>query len=157
MRAWDRGWAVRAGALAAAVAAIDLATKALAEARLDDPVALLAGFELRLGHNSGVAFGFLDNAPWWLLSGLALACGTLAVYVFAASGVRGAWVALGLLLGGAAANLIDRVTDGQVTDFLDPPRWPAFNLADVAITLGVALFVIATFREEPTPASTVPG
>ena len=157
MRTSGRGWAIRVAALGVAIAAIDLATKALAEARLDDPVALVGGFELQLGHNSGVAFGFLDSAPSWLLAALALVCGALAVYVFAASGVRGAWIALGLLLGGAVANLLDRVADGEVTDFLDPPRWPAFNVADVAITVGVALFVVASFREETTPASPVPG
>ena len=157
VRAWESGSAVRLTVLVAAVTAADLVTKALAEARLDDPVALGGGFEFRLGHNSGVAFGFLDSAPSWALAALALGCGALAVYVFARSGLRGAWVALGLLLGGALANLLDRVADGRVTDFLDPPRWPAFNVADIAITVGAALFVLASFREDTNPGKPAPG
>ena len=137
---------LRVVTVAGAIAAADLGTKAIAEARLDDPVALAAGFELRLGHNSGVAFGFLDNAPAWLLVALVLCCGAAGLYALAQSGVSGAWVALALVLGGAVANLLDRISDGEVTDFLDPPRWPAFNVADVAITVGIAVFLLANLR-----------
>ena len=58
----------------------------------------------------------------------------------------GLWLAVGLLTGGALGNLADRIRDGAVTDFIDPPRWPAFNFADVAITIGVLLVVLAYMR-----------
>ena len=56
------------------------------------------------------------------------------------------WIAVGLLAGGALGNLADRVRDGAVTDFIDLPAWPPFNLADVAITAGVALLVLCGYR-----------
>ena len=62
------------------------------------------------------------------------------------------WLGVGLLTGGALGNLADRIRDGAVTDFLDPPLWPAFNVADVAITVGViviALSALAPARPEP--------
>ena len=57
------------------------------------------------------------------------------------------WVAIGLLAGGAVGNLADRVRAGAVTDFIDLPPWPPFNLADVAITAGVLLLVLIYLRE----------
>jgi signal peptidase II len=57
------------------------------------------------------------------------------------------WLAAGLLAGGALGNVVDRVRDGAVTDFLDPPLWPAFNVADVAITIGVAALALSVLRE----------
>ena len=54
----------------------------------------------------------------------------------------GLWLGVGLLIGGALGNLIDRVRDGAVTDFIDPPLWPAFNVADVAITAGVVVIAL---------------
>jgi signal peptidase II len=63
------------------------------------------------------------------------------------------WLPTGLLLGGALGNIIDRVRDGAVTDFIKLPLWPAFNLADVAITLGVlALLVVLEQRDAPDDA-----
>jgi signal peptidase II len=60
-------------------------------------------------------------------------------------------VALGLLIGGALSNLLDRVRLGHVTDFLDPPYWPAFNLADTFICAGVAILLIALAGAEREP------
>jgi signal peptidase II len=72
---------------------------------------------------------------------------TLLLSWFARDPARpGLWPAVGLLAGGALGNLADRVRDGAVIDFLDPPNWPAFNLADVAITFGVALLLLAYWR-----------
>jgi signal peptidase II len=123
------------------VAIADLATKWLAERRLDEPVSLLAGVRLELGHNSGIAFGALNDVPsWMLIVGVTAMIGALLVAV--GRGLLSLpWPAVGLLIGGALANLADRVGDGRVTDFIDPPRWPAFNLADVAITCAVLLIL----------------
>jgi signal peptidase II len=60
-------------------------------------------------------------------------------------------VALGLLIGGALSNLVDRVRLGHVTDFLDPPYWPAFNLADTFICAGVAILLVALAGAEREP------
>ena len=135
--------------LALAVAAVDLATKRWAEAGLDEPIRIIAGLRLELGYNSGIAFGALTDLPSvWLVA--AIMCLVVALTVAAVRGtVPIPWPAGGLLLGGAVANLIDRVGDGVVTDFIDPARWPAFNLADVAITCAVILMLWRGIREEP--------
>lgn len=137
----------RASALALLIAAVDIATKRLAERHLDDPVALVAGLGLELGHNSGIAFGALRDVPSRLVIALiALLIAGLLVAVWRRL-LRLPWPATGLLLGGAAGNLVDRLDDGRVTDFIELPNWPAFNLADVAITLAVALILWRSARE----------
>ena len=130
-----------AAALAVVVAVADLATKWLAERRLDEPVSVIAGVRLELGHNSGVAFGALNDLPsWMLIVGVTALIGGL-VLVVGRGLLPVPWPAVGLLLGGSLANLADRVGDGRVTDFIDPPLWPAFNLADVAISCAVFLIL----------------
>ena len=77
---------------------------------------------------------------------LALTLGALGLLVgyFAAHATRPElWLPVGLVVGGALGNLADRVRIGAAIDFLDPPLWPAFNLADIAIVVGVALLVFA--------------
>lgn len=130
---------LRAAVLAAVVVALDQGAKALARAGLDrgdsDPV--FPGIELVNVRNRGVAFGLLADggAMVAVVTGVALA----ALLVFFVLNRRRplVWLPTGLLLGGAAGNLIDRIDQGYVTDFIDLPLWPAFNLADVAITFGV--------------------
>lgn len=111
-------------------------------------VDLPLGFQLARVMNHGVAFGFLGGggAPVVAVTVAALA---FVVTWFARNPLRpGLWLAVGLIAGGAVGNLADRVRDGAVTDFIDPPLWPAFNLADVAITTGaVALVLIALAPE----------
>lgn len=111
-----------------------LATNAIAPGESDG---IFPGIELVHVRNRGVAFGFLGGggAVVLLLTFAALA----ALVVFFALDPRRplAWLPTGLLLGGAFGNLVDRVRDGAVTDFIHVPLWPAFNLADVAITVGV--------------------
>jgi signal peptidase II len=60
------------------------------------------------------------------------------------------WLAAGLLTGGALGNLADRLRDGAVTDFIDPPSWPAFNVADIAITLGVVVLLMSYMSPRST-------
>jgi len=94
---------------------------------------------VRLVHvrNHGVAFGFFSGGGAIVLTITLLALAALVVY-FTLRPVRPwLWLPTGLLLGGAIGNLIDRVAQGSVTDFIKLPLWPAFNLADTAITFGV--------------------
>lgn len=116
-------------------------------------------FRLTLGENAGVAFGLLRGSPHvvpWL-SALALA----AVVVYLARPLRGSpagGAALGLVLGGGLANLLDRLGDGSVTDYFDLGigawRWPTFNLPDVAVTAGLVLAALLLVRDaEPAPHS----
>lgn len=135
-----RAWA-KALALAGLVVAIDQITKQIAISRVSpgEPVDILFGIEIANVRNKGVAFGLLSggDAPV-----LAITLGVLALLLlyFAITAPRpGLWEATGLLVGGALGNLADRVRVDSVIDFIDPPLWPAFNLADLAIVAGVAL------------------
>lgn len=141
---------VRALVTCLAVVALDQASKAVVSASLDtgEHSGSLLGFRIAHAENSGVAFGFLGGggAPVVAITAIALA---LVLGWFWRNPARpGLWLATGLIAGGAVGNLIDRVRIGAVTDFIDPPLWPTFNLADVAITLG-ALIVIFVSLGEP--------
>lgn len=138
-----RAWCL-AGALGGLVVAADQAAKAAAEAQITvgEQIEVLGPLELTLTHNEGVAFGIAGGAgaPLVLVTLAALA---LIGYLFSRNPTRpGAWIAVGLIAGGALGNLTDRVRADAVTDFIDLPPWPPFNLADVAITVGVALLVL---------------
>ena len=131
-------------ALALVVIALDVVTKQLAEHHLSDPVELVLGAQLSPSHNSGVAFGVLSGAP----DGAVLAAVLVAVALLTAGLLRG-WLpasalSVGLLAGGAVANLVDRTADGRVTDFIDLPYWPSFNVADMALTLAVLVLVLGS-------------
>lgn len=95
--------------------------------------------------NSGAAFGILqDSGPLLLITGV---LGSLAILVYLLNpGFADPWVRLGLalMLGGAVGNLIDRLVAGEVVDFIKVPNWPAFNVADSAITIGVLVLLWAT-------------
>lgn len=148
MSASARAWSL-AGALAAVVLAADQIAKAAIEARLvpGEQVDVLGPLGLTLSHNRGVAFGLADGAGAPLIVLTMVALGVVA-YLFARNPTRpGMWVAAGLLAGGAIGNLVDRVRVGEVTDYVDLSPWPAFNLADVAITLGVLVLVFIYLRE----------
>ena len=104
-------------------------------------VDVLPGLHLVHVSNSGVAFSMLSDGGWLpTVIGLAAVAALLAFF-FTHLGRPLVWLPTGMLLGGAAGNLIDRVRIGSVTDFVKLPHWPAFNLADVAITLGVIALV----------------
>jgi len=149
-----RAWCL-AGALCAAVLAVDQAAKAAIEAQLvpGEQVEVLGPLGLTLSHNHGVAFGLAGGAGAPLIAVTLVALGVV-VYLFARNPARrGMWVATGLLAGGAIGNLADRVRAGSVTDFVDLGSWPPFNLADVAITAGVLLLVLLYLRDsEREPA-----
>ena len=127
----------------------DWATKALATVTLDDrSIDLGTVMTLRLSHNAGVAFGMGDR-----LSGPVVIALTASVTVaLAVAALRGAFpsaIAAGLVLGGAVANLGDRILGGSVVDFLDVGWWPSFNLADVALTIGCLVLVVVSWRTPP--------
>lgn len=148
MSATARAWAL-AGILCAAVVAADQAIKATIEARLvpGEVVEVLGPLSLTLAHNAGVAFGLAGGAGVGLVVVTALALALIA-YVFGRDPTRpGIWIAAGLLTGGALGNLVDRIAAGEVTDYVDVGSWPAFNLADVAITVGVVLMVLIYLRD----------
>lgn len=143
-----RPW-VLAGALAALVLGADQAAKAAVESHLvlGEQVEVLGPLELTLSHNRGVAFGLAGGAGLGLIA-VTLAALGLIVYLFARDpGRRGMWLATGLVAGGALGNLVDRVLAGEVTDYIAVGSWPPFNLADVAITCGVALLALIYVRD----------
>ncbi len=110
---------------------------------LGERVELVLGVDLAHVTNRGIAFGLLDDGRGLVLAVTGVALG-LVVAWFASDPARpGLWLGVGLLTGGALGNLADRIRADAVTDYLDPPLWPAFNLADVAITAGVAVIVLA--------------
>ena len=135
--------------------ALDLGTKAWAETTLTlhQPNAVLGDLlRFTLGYNRGVAFGLLAEAGFLplLVSG-AIIVGLLAWtlrHALRASASTAQIVLLGLVIGGALGNFLDRLPDGRVTDFLDvglgAARWPTFNLADSLIIVGFALLALST-------------
>ncbi len=130
---------LRAVVVAAVVLAADQATKALVRGSIarTERVDVLPGLDLVNTRNTGVAFGFFSGGGTIVAVVAAVALAALLVF-FATHLERPlVWLPTGLLLGGAAGNLIDRAREGAVTDFVDLPLWPAFNLADTAITIGV--------------------
>jgi signal peptidase II len=107
---------------------------------LGSSVHVLGPFSIHHVQNSGIAFGLFASRTALVIGVTGVAVG-LMLWFFARSGKRHPVlpVALGLVLGGSIANLVDRVRLGYVTDFLDFVAWPAFNLADTFIVVGVAL------------------
>lgn len=143
-----RAWCL-AGALCGLVVIADQAAKAAIEAHvtIGEQIEVLGPLELTLTHNRGVAFGIAGGAGAPLVLVTLAALGVVG-YLFSRNPTRpGMWVATGLLAGGALGNLADRVRADAVTDFIDLPPWPPFNLADVAITAGVILLVWIYLRD----------
>ena len=111
-------------------------------------------FDLTLVYNRGAAFSFLAGASgWqrWFFTGLGVAAAIFIVWLLARHGTQRLFsFALALILGGAIGNVIDRVARGQVVDFLlvywQRWHWPAFNVADSAITVGAVLLIVDEFR-----------
>ena len=119
---------------------------------LDDEVAVAGPFSIHHVRNSGIAFGLFSGATAVVIVLTAVAVGWMVVF-FARSGARHPVlpVALGLLIGGSLSNLADRVRLGHVTDFLDLRYWPAFNLADMCIVVGVVLLLGTMLSGERGP------
>lgn len=135
--------------LAAAVVAADQITKAIARGSIEpgERIDFMLGIEFVRVANEGIAFGLLEDAGALVVVIAAVAFLVLLSYFVATTHVRGLWIPIGLLSGGALGNLIDRAREGFVTDFIDPPNWPAFNVADIAITVGVIALGVIYLRE----------
>ncbi|MFY9579410.1 MAG: signal peptidase II [Gaiellaceae bacterium] len=142
------GWTqwVGLGAVAFASIGADQLTKAIVTSRLElnDSVQIAGPLSIHHVQNSGIAFGLFASATSIVIL-LTVAAVAWMLYFFVRSGSRHPVlpVALGLVIGGSVSNLIDRVRLGHVTDFLDLKFWPAFNLADSFIVVGVAILLLA--------------
>jgi signal peptidase II len=146
-------WIALASIALAAIAA-DQLTKEVVSSRLGlgDEARVLGPLAIHHVQNSGIAFGFFASATSFVILLTALAVGWM-LWFFARSGSRHPIlpVALGLVIGGSVSNLVDRVRLGHVTDFLDLRFWPAFNLADSFIVVGVAVLLYALVSTDEKP------
>jgi signal peptidase II len=157
MSSAERSLAARAqqwaglGAVVVAAIAADQLTKLIvaSELTLDEGLHVVGPFSIHHVQNSGIAFGLFASATPVVTLLTALAVGWMLLF-FARSGSRHPVlpVALGLLIGGSTSNLIDRIRLGHVTDFLDLRYWPAFNLADSFIVVGVGILFVALLLGE---------
>jgi signal peptidase II len=153
LAAGPRQWGALVLVAGAAIAA-DQATKQLVgrQLALGDETAQLGPFSIHHVQNSGIAFGLFPTATTLVIALTAFAVGWM-LWFFARSGARHPVlpVGLGLVLGGSLANLVDRVRLGHVTDFLDLSFWPAFNLADTFIVVGVVVLLGALVASDREP------
>ncbi len=130
-----------------------VARRELADGRVVD----LGPLQLKLAYNSGVAFSFGDQLPLWvLLSITAVITAGIGVYGWRTASFSAPVTVLGfsLIFAGAAANVVDRMIDGKVTDYFHTGWWPTFNLADTFLTCGIVLLLVAhlwDFIRESTP------
>ncbi len=147
-------WLVLAAGVAGLVIVLDALSKFLVTRELGPGGSRssiqIAGnfFELHYTLNSGVAFGMLSGSSTvaGVLVGILIVPLVIVLIILAGRGTVWA-IAAGLVLGGAAGNLTDRIGDRTVTDFISIGRWPLFNLADSAITVGAILLIGLSFRE----------
>ena len=133
----------RAGLVLALVVVLDQVTKALVRGGIDvgDEDSVLPAVSLVHVRNTGVAFGAFAGGGIIVVALVAAALGALLYYFFTHLDKRLVWLPTGMLLGGSIGNIVDRVRDGAVTDFVKLPAWPAFNVADVSITFGVLVLL----------------
>lgn len=136
--------AAAALATAGVVVAVDQATKQLAATRIApfDKVDVIPGLQFTNTRNTGVAFGALEGGGLIVAVLIGLSLSALIVYFVANRERDWLWLPVGLLLGGALGNLADRAREGAVIDFIDPIAWPAFNVADSCIVIGVIVVVL---------------
>lgn len=161
MRSGSTGWA-RWLLLSAAVVALDLATKVWISAAFEpgEVKRVTSFFNLVLVYNTGAAFSFLAGAGgWqrWFFMGVSIVVSGVILWMLRRhAGERFLSCALALVLGGALGNLYDRVTLGHVVDFVQLHAagyyWPAFNVADSAITVGVVMLIWDGVRPRPASA-----
>jgi signal peptidase II len=148
----------RALIVAGLVMVADQLTKSIVRSSLapGESRQVLAGIlDITNSRNKGVAFGALAGGGAVVAALTGLALGALVVYFVLRANTPHLWLPVGLLLGGALGNLADRARMGSVTDFIDPRLWPAFNVADACVVVGVLilLWVIegAATASQPEP------
>ena len=130
------------------VIVLDQATKALVRSSVapGDRDAVLPGVELVHVRNEGVAFSRFSGGGTIVAVIVGVALVALVAYFATHLDKPLVWLPTGMLLGGALGNVIDRIRDGAVTDFIKLPGWPAFNVADISITFGVLVLLYVTER-----------
>ncbi|HEX3873889.1 MAG TPA: signal peptidase II [Solirubrobacteraceae bacterium] len=141
----SRAWSY-AALVAGLVVAADQVTKHLINSSLADGDTrhVIPGVELVHATNNGVAFSVSAGGPTLVLVVIGIAVLAIIGYFATHHDRPLIWLPTGMMIGGAVGNLVDRIRLGAVTDFIKLPHWPAFNLADASITLGVValLFVL---------------
>jgi signal peptidase II len=139
----SRGGPAAAIATAGLVVAVDQATKQLANSRVGrgEDVNVFFGLDITNTRNTGVAFGALEGGGLIVAILIGASLALLVAYFIANRNTPWLWLPVGLLLGGALGNLADRAREGAVIDFIDPVAWPAFNVADSCIVVGVFLLL----------------
>ena len=149
------GGAGAAIATAGLVVALDQATKQLAVSNIDrgHDVNVFFGLDFTNTRNTGVAFGAFQGAGLLVAILIGVSLTLLLGYFVLHRDMPLLWLPVGLLLGGALGNLADRARDGAVIDFIDPVAWPAFNLADACIVIGV-LMLLWVVEGRPKRAAT---
>lgn len=147
------------GSIALAALVADQLTKQIVSSALSfgEAVHIAGPFSIHHVRNSGIAFGLFSDATSIVIVLTAIAVTWMLVF-FARSGQRHPVlpVALGFVLGGSTSNLLDRIRLGHVTDFLDIRYWPAFNLADMFIVVGVAILFVALAAADRKPTRPTP-
>ena len=156
-----RGAAMRSGVLSALIVAgvivLDAATKQWARTAFGEgvPIEVTTFFSLTLSYNRGVAFGLLSTTSTAVVAAVSGAITVLFGWWWWREKNSLARIGLSLIVGGAVANLADRLARGAVTDFLDAHaaglHWPTFNLADAALTIGVLLLLAVSLRKSAAP------
>jgi len=147
--------------LSLAVFALDQITKLWVVANFDlyESIQVVPQINITYVHNTGAAFSFLSSAGgWqrWFFVGVAVIASIILTVWLVRLKTSDEWMAvtLSLILGGAIGNLFDRISYAYVIDFIDVYyqtwHWPVFNIADCAISIGVVMMLIDTFRPEPT-------
>jgi signal peptidase II len=133
------GSPARAIATALIVLAVDQVSKQIVDSSIarGDSVNVFIGLDLTNTRNTGVAFGALDGAGLAVGILIALSLALLIGYFVVHRDMPWLWLPVGLLFGGALGNLVDRAREGAVIDWIDPVAWPAFNVADACIVVGV--------------------
>jgi len=121
---------------------------------LDDGIHVIGPFWIHHVQNSGIAFGLFSSATAVVIVLTGIAVAWMLLFFFRSGGRHPVLpVALGLVIGGSVSNLLDRVRLGYVTDFIDLRYWPAFNLADSFIVVGVAILLGTLLSAERMPRS----
>lgn len=140
----------RALVVAALVAALDLLTKWAAFSGGEDGITktFLPGVEIDPTRNEGVAFSMLEGRTFLIFGLITIAIVLLTGFYLRHRDRPGLWLAIGLMLGGAAGNAIDRVTLGYVRDFISLGSWPTFNFADVSLAAGVVTLLVVQWQAE---------
>ena len=125
--------------VAVAVVVADQVTKAIVRSNISriEEIDLVLGIKLIHTRNTGVAFSLFSGGGPLIVIIAIVALGALLAFFLTHLHRPLVWLPTGLFLGGAAGNLIDRVRLGAVTDFVKIPHWPAFNVADICVTVGV--------------------